>query len=321
MDTLPYLCASLAYHADWLSANLHRRHPLFRTYIWTSGFLDNAKQHVILGNHRCEVTNVRASGIPPFMMVARQIYDMGEKMLELTQTVEKNNQAAMARFNEVVATLPKALGDYVLSHCEVGGAVPVSADLMVAMFADMRTSLSNELRSMINDVTGLANSTPQAQTNLTVQEPAVPTSIEIEGHVWQIFVWGNKFRPVPSDFTFASMSTKVFWDHWFFGNISTGIRPYKWLQKGDLPLSKDQTKLTKGRVVVGNIIQRAESLGGLPHGNKNISLLTMVEANGVFSLGFNNIVQQLEHGHPADGSSFRRYGEMAYTTVYKLLKE
>lgn len=184
----------------------------------------------------------------------------------------------MNRFNEIVASLPKTLGDYVLSHCEVGGAIPVSADLMVAMFADMRASLSNEFRSLLQDATGgLANSTAQAQTAMVVQEPALPTSIEIEGRVWKMFFWGGKLRPVDADFSFASMSTKVFWDHWFFGNVSSGVRPFKWFQKSDLPLSKDQTKLTKGRVVVSMIIQRAESLGGLPHGNKNISLLTIVE--------------------------------------------
>ena len=319
-NTLPFLFASLAYHSDWLRENLNPRHPLFRTSAWSSGFIAAAKQHVIVGNHRCDISNIRASGIPPFMVLARQIYDLSTKMIDTCQKIDSSSTAIMTKFSEAISNLPRSVGDYVLSNCEVSGAVPVSADHVKRMFAEMHASLLSEIR------TGLAAASAnggasgqQSQTPDATASNNAMTTIELDGRLWTVFIWGSKFRPVPSGFRLERMNVKAFWDLWFFGDVDKRIRPYKYIHKDDLIFAGDKTKLSKGRMVITTIFKSAVRLNAV-NPDRNVSVLPLAEANHVFSVGFNDIISHLDETQQT-ALGTRRYGELAYTYVYKLIKK
>ena len=78
---MPYIVASLAHHHAWLKENLPRNHPFTLTSLWTSGALRDLKDKVLLGNGTCEVTGMRASGLPPHILHAVQLQRM-EKTAE-----------------------------------------------------------------------------------------------------------------------------------------------------------------------------------------------------------------------------------------------
>jgi hypothetical protein len=319
IEALPFLCASLAYHSPWLAATLSPSHPLFRTYIWTSGFLSAAREHVLVGNNRCNLTNMRASGIPPFMTLARQVYDIGQNMMELCQIVETNARNMMDRFTEVVSALPQSLGDYILRNCEVGGAVPVTADHVTRMFLEMRESLTDQIRASIAAAVTIPQPAlaPQPAQAMEV-DPNDPFSVELDGTVWKTFCWGGKLHPIPEDFTLPTMNTKALWDLWFFGDQASGIRPYKWFRKSDFVKSSDQTKLTKARSMIAQVIKYAVEQGGLQNESVNITSMSVHGAGNIFMIGFNSLVQGLEQKNQTKLGPARRYGEMAYTTVYKV---
>ena len=323
MDTLPFLLASLAYHSDWLEATLSTSHPLRRTYIWTSGFIAAAKPHVLVGNNRCNLTNVRASGIPPFMTLARQVYDIGQKMMELCQIVETNARKTMDRFTQVVAGLPQSLGDYILRNCEVGGAVPVTADHVTRMFIEMRETLTDQIRASIASAIVVPQPAPAPQPAQQMDVDITdPFSEMLEGSRWKRWHWGGLFRPVPQEgFSLKTMNMKVLWDLWWFGDQAESIRPYKHFKKSDMVVDGEKTKLSKARKMIRQVIEYAVQLGALPNKDVNITLLGVLRAGNVFSVGFNYLVQQLEEKNHTKLGATRRYGEMAYTTVYKLFNE
>jgi hypothetical protein len=62
---LPYLLASLCFHKSWLQRTLPPQHPLFLHRVWRSGILDRLLPHVCTGLMKCKATGLRATGIPP----------------------------------------------------------------------------------------------------------------------------------------------------------------------------------------------------------------------------------------------------------------
>jgi hypothetical protein len=256
------------------------------------------------------------------MTLARQVYDIGQKMMELCQIVETNARNTMDRFTQVVASLPQSLGDYILQNCEVGGAVPVTADHVTRMFLEMRESLTDQIRASIAAAIAVPQPLAPQPAQVMDIDQTDPFSEMLEGSRWKRFHWGGKFRPVPQQgFSLKTMNLKALWDLWFFGDQAEGIRPYKHFEKSDLPVSAEQTKLSKGRMMIAQVIAYAVQLGALQNENVNITSLGVLRAGNIFFVGFNHLVQQLEQKNQTKLGVTRRYGEMAYTTVYKLFKE
>jgi hypothetical protein len=70
---LPYLLASICYHEKWLRSNLSPQHPLFSTYLFSSGAVNNLKCYVIAGCSRCVITGMIATGIPSHLAVSNEL--------------------------------------------------------------------------------------------------------------------------------------------------------------------------------------------------------------------------------------------------------
>ena len=84
---LEYLIASLAYHSTWLRNNLDASHPLFQTYLFTSGYVNELKDNVILGYGSCESTGMKASGLPPTISLMIEMTNLLKKMSEVSSSV------------------------------------------------------------------------------------------------------------------------------------------------------------------------------------------------------------------------------------------
>jgi hypothetical protein len=119
---LPFLLASVCYHEKWLTDNLPPHHPLFSTYLFTSGAMAALKPRVIAGCNRCPVTGLTATGIPPHLAVSNEL-------TVVVRQTELMKEALLSRYAE----LPSELASVLLSKFSINGAIPVTLDDMKAL--------------------------------------------------------------------------------------------------------------------------------------------------------------------------------------------
>ena len=83
--TLPYLLASMVYHRKWITDTLPVQHPLFLQQVWTSGILERLAEKVIIGHFHDVNVGMKATGIPPYVVLSHQISSL-EDMMESTMS-------------------------------------------------------------------------------------------------------------------------------------------------------------------------------------------------------------------------------------------
>ncbi len=94
-QTIPFLLASLVYHKEWLEANLNPSHPLFTTYLWTSGAVSSFKNYVRTGNYQCNDTGMKATGIPPQISILYELFKVHSNLDAVQQTVANKSKELM----------------------------------------------------------------------------------------------------------------------------------------------------------------------------------------------------------------------------------
>ena len=55
---VPYLFASITYHADFLAPEFSPQHPIFQTTVFTSGLVDKFKGRILVGEGKCNLTGL-----------------------------------------------------------------------------------------------------------------------------------------------------------------------------------------------------------------------------------------------------------------------
>ena len=80
---LPFLLASLAFHADFLKANLSPLHPIFHSQVFASGTISRLKGRAVTGNFKCPVTGLHATGVPAEMITAIQVSRLTGELAQL----------------------------------------------------------------------------------------------------------------------------------------------------------------------------------------------------------------------------------------------
>jgi hypothetical protein len=77
---IPMLVASVVYHGSWLDATLPPCHPLRTTRFWTRSYHTTYLQFVKLGHGHCRYSGMRASGIPPNIVISNAVNDLSEQV-------------------------------------------------------------------------------------------------------------------------------------------------------------------------------------------------------------------------------------------------
>lgn len=77
--TLNFLLASLCYHEPWLRDTLPPAHPLRLNRVWTSGILQCLRPKVHCGTFSNDITNLVATGIPPYVIINVKVSSMEVK--------------------------------------------------------------------------------------------------------------------------------------------------------------------------------------------------------------------------------------------------
>lgn len=123
--TFPYLIASVVFHVEYLNTTLPRTHPLFRSMLFRDLKYRDLMPHVVAGLQYCPHSGMRATGIPPHVLLMGRLDKVEETM--------RSNTAAISRLTESVDNIKHAL----VGSSSVGGVSVV----------DLNTSLRDALQS------------------------------------------------------------------------------------------------------------------------------------------------------------------------------
>jgi hypothetical protein len=91
-QVMPFLLASLVYHKSWLESKLCSNHPLFTTFLWTSGQINEYLAHVRTGIYQCDDTGMKATGIPPHIAIMYEILTINRALANVQHTVTDRSQ-------------------------------------------------------------------------------------------------------------------------------------------------------------------------------------------------------------------------------------
>lgn len=173
-SVIPFLLASLVFHRDWLEKTLHSSHPLKSSRVWTTGILTELKDQVLTGVYQHPTSGLKATGIPPYLLLAHKIE-------EVCSSVSGLETRMCERFD----SLPDALKSSLLNHFSVDGVVPLTED-----------SVRRIINEAIMNITAVnrAHSEPSISSQTS-------TAREADSE-WQLFSWGGGMRRVPHDFSF-----------------------------------------------------------------------------------------------------------------------
>ncbi|KAH9152508.1 hypothetical protein AeRB84_005073 [Aphanomyces euteiches] len=84
---IPFMLASLVWHQNWLRDTLDEKHPLFFSPVWISGLLPQLIQRVEVGCLSNEMTKMKATGIPPHVVISDQISTLQQQMREILSSI------------------------------------------------------------------------------------------------------------------------------------------------------------------------------------------------------------------------------------------
>lgn len=79
---IPYLIASVVFHAKEIRSKLLASDVLFTSNIFRLGYVNKLSQHVVTGQLHCPSTNMEATGIPLEILNRQGLIDLGEFMRE-----------------------------------------------------------------------------------------------------------------------------------------------------------------------------------------------------------------------------------------------
>jgi hypothetical protein len=286
---LPFLLASVCHHEQWLKDALPPHHPLFATYLFTSGAVATLKPHVLAGCNRCPVTGLTATGLPTHLAISN----------ELTRVVKQTQLLKEALLSKC-AELPSELANVLLSKFSINGAIPVTQD-------DIKALLTNAFNQMRSELRTALPSRPPAAVSLA--HPAADSRF----HLW---LWPDgSMRMVKPGWRFPSADLKATWNLWHYGDVGEHVRPLRHLQKVDLiesqaPLWSKTTgvmKLIAETMVEMKVAQSQREVERLP---QDVSAEAFDRA----------IVRLVERVRAGSTRSKRRWTEMAVATLYGLVK-
>ena len=218
---LPYLLASICYHETWLRRTLSPHHPLFSTYLFSSGQVDILKPLVITGHSRCPLTGMQATGIPSHLILSN----------ELSNVAQQTEQLKSALL-EQCAQLPEQLTTTMLQRFSVQGAIPLTVDDMRAMMSQFTAQLRSEFQQLA--------SSQAATATASLLSDSIDVSSDPRFKTW---TWKGRVHPVPEGWKFPATDVKATWNLWHFGHVGDSIRPLRYLKKWDLDGSAVQSSL------------------------------------------------------------------------------
>ncbi len=141
---IPYLVASVIHHLS-NSDNVRKipnDHPIFKTLLWSNGYVQKYKDNIVTGKFNCSITNMTATGIPTHLT--------SSKLLEDALTVKM--EACKDEIINSVDKLGIKLDDMKEAVDELCGRnVNTSVISNINLSSVIATNFSNEIKTMVQN--------------------------------------------------------------------------------------------------------------------------------------------------------------------------
>lgn len=284
---LPFLLASLVYHAEFLKQVLSPNHPLFQQRVWKDGYIQQLKSKVFSGYQRNVTTGLIATGIPTHVTLCQRLKD-----------VESKIESIEVSLGDKIFQVPEMVKSEILKTFEIEGALPITTTDLSNMIQGLEERLTNKLKSFIIQTPNQIQEQQQQQD----QQDVTTNS--------QQWVWGGRFHPIPEDFVLPKCNLKTFWDLWFEGNPLLRISPYKSFKKYDFSSRKNYVSYSKGK----NVIQKLHELSG--KNEQEINELNKIERDSLFISTFQQFCVKY---HPEVTND--KVDGLSYVTWYERMQQ
>lgn len=298
---LPFLLASVIYHEEYLKANLHKNHPIFKSRVFTNNnIIHELRGQTITGVGRCKFTEMRATGVPPHLSLAESLYHVRIEQQNVRDALFGLNDNITNKIPSIVAKLvtEKLKEDFVID-----GVTPLSRHDIDSMLSTLHHGIVSELRSDMNERFNSMNSMNKSTTLQNVEES-----------IWKTFNWGDGriLHYVPKGWEFPSRTTlKNLWDLWWFGDKHTGVRPFSMIDFSIETPSKDRMKYSRAKCTIEYCVKAAIDLNLLSP-DTQVNNVSISQSDSMFNKILEHIVSTLYKDKQPPGRPF----DITYGTFY-----
>ena len=244
------------------------------------------KEKVLLGQARCEKTNMVATGIPDHLAIVQEVNDLKTEVRCLKEIISKNTEDICNKILERLDQQPTILKQTIMDNFNVEGVVPIT-------FRDIETMLNEREERLFNRLS-VRDNLNRIESNITGQS-GNNQQIVASNFEFQYFFWGDKYRMCPEMFEFPLFDVKTMFSLWHYGNHELRIRPYKkfYDYRDDLRESKHKTNFDRARLVMNEldlIIRNHNLLGDY----ESLATITTVSAQSkIFDLAYEHLINQI----------------------------
>ena len=294
---IPRLFATLVYHhhKGHLLRILDPGHPLFSSPVFTThnDLIASLRNKVLIGHGYCPYTHMSAQGVPGFIIVSREVRDLKAMFQQQCKLDEERFANVSQKIEELVRTLPQHVVDVLMEKVRIDGAQPVTLDSIRGLVLELLQTPMDQLSSQIQALSLMTTNHGNTRNGelLTGNEDPLNTHERRSGAT--VFLWpgSDTMHRVPCGFIFPkSLSTKLVWNLWFFGDRSQSIGAYRFIKPSNDLVQKDsKVRYSRAKAVIAKLVdiavvgQKIQSMRDIEEGNTET----------VFSFAFNNIVPQL----------------------------
>jgi len=257
---VPYLLASLVYHEEFLRTFLSADHPIFRSRVFTHNEpLAKLRELVVTGIGRCPYTKMTATGIPTHIVLAKEVSEIIKRVTALELMLKEKLDRLERVLPEDVAT---RVSEEIRQSFEVNGVVPLHKGDLLSVVGGMESTFRNEMEAFKTYWSQKMNEMKNSR-GADVENGAK------QGWAWRDFRLPGEMveRIVPVDFMLPKNIT-VFgvYDLWFNGDMSRGIRPYRYLNRRVDIQKKDNMNFCRIKGVMDTLEEIAVNSGSLTAG-------------------------------------------------------
>ena len=265
------------------------------------------KEKVLIGQGRCEKTNMVATGIPSHLAMIQEVTDRKTQVSCLTDMLSKHTVDICNFVSEKLKQQPAILKQTMMDNFNIEGVAPIT-------FRDIETMLNdrdNRFFNRLNERDG-----NRAESNITGQSDNNPQMVASNSD-YIFFFWGDKFRMCPITFEFPLFDVKTMFSLWHYGNQELKIRPYKKFNdyRDDLRENKHKCNFDRARLVMNEldlIISNHNFLGVY----ESLATVSTVSAQMlIFDLAYEKLINQIY----GETTPHKRPNDLTLSSVAKKL--
>lgn len=304
----PFLLASLVHHEPFLRANLRADHPLWTERLFTSStIISSLRGKTLLGIGACPRTGLKATGIPPHLAIATKLKDLTDSLLAFRDSV-------MTVLDNFTTTLPEQIARKVEENLRQAFVINGVAPLTMRDIDSRFTVQHDNIRAILQEMIAAARQAPGP----VALSPSVTRDTSREW--WRRWDWppdNQTSHYVPPDWKFpGGMTVKKLWDLWYYGDKSTGIRPYRLINKKlDIKCGPNAMQHNRAKSVMDRV---ANLIPARPDGTSVVVWkLSIVDADVVFEDAFKSFLDTI---YCSTVDKTRKH-ELSYSTAYQLMVE